>query len=161
MKPRNFFPIVIIFSLLFIFSCGESSYNTDYPSPTDDLDVDDVFPAKIFDLDREVVSLMKINEKDFRGTRATYGEAEDIVIEIINIRNEADYNTYIDKYLIPEIDKLSTHSRKNINGNWSGSGNDDLYKLYAWTHDNVIFKIKAKTELFEAAITEFNYISAN
>ena len=159
MKTRRFFPAVIIILILFLFSCGGSNYDTNYPPPESEALPDDVYPVKIADFDRVPIALMKIGEENFKGTRAVYGE-EDIVIEIISVRNDADYNIYIDKYLIPEIDKYSNHARGSFNGKWSGSGEDETHKLYAWHNKDHIYKIKARIELFDEVINEFNFISA-
>ena len=158
MKPFNrFLQLSLIVSLLFLFSCGGPSYNTDYEPPSQDADINEVFPETISGLEREV-TMLDIDKDFYLGVQAKYGD--DIVIEIIITKPEADHNKYIEDFLVPEIDKLSNNFRGNINGKWAGRGNDGDFRLYAWEHQRHLYKIKAKEEVFEDAVLLFNFISA-
>ena len=156
MKTQRFIQLGLIFSLIFLFSCG-GGYNTDFTPPDDDAALDDVFPTSINNLERETI-IMPIEDEDFKGIKAVYGN-EEIIIEVIRTGEGANSQTYIDNYLLPEIDKLPSHSRASVNGEWTGKGSDDRYKYYAWVNDIWIFKIQAEIDVFDVVINDFKFIS--
>ena len=156
MKTQRFIQLGLIFSLIFLFSCG-GGYNTEFTPPDDDAGLDDVFPTTINNLKRET-KIMEISDEDFKGIKAIYGE-DAIFIEVIRTGEGANPQTYIDEFLNPEIDKLPSHSRGSINGKWTGKGSDDKYKYYAWVNGIWLFKIQAKIDVFDAVINEFQFIS--
>ncbi len=148
---------ILLFSIFVLSACGGVNYNTDYLPPTSDTDAKEIFPEKIADLSREV-AIMDIAEENFKGVKAVYGSGE-IVIEVVRIVNDGIQEDYLEKYLYPKIDALSSHSRANINGKWAGSGHDSEYQLYAWQSEDWIFMIKAKKDLFMDVLENFDYIS--
>jgi len=159
MKTINLTKLCILFFSVTLFSaCGGVSYNTDYLPPTSDSDVNDIFPEKISGLEREVAVMSNITEENFKGVKAVYGSGE-IAIEVVRIVDDGVQEDYLEKYLYPQIDALSSHSRANINGKWKGSGHDSDYELYAWQSEDWIFMIKAKKELFKDVLENFDYIS--
>ncbi len=158
MKTLNLAKLsVLFFSLIFLVSCGGTSYNTDYLPPDPDTDVNDVFPEKIADLEREVAK-MDISDENFRGVKATYGGRE-IIIEVVRVMDGGNANDYLENFLYAKIDALSSHSRANINGKWTGRGSDSENKLFAWQSEDWIFMIKAKKDLFPDVLENFDYIS--
>ena len=157
MKTLNLAKLsVLVFSLIFLYSCGGASYNTDYLAPTPETDVNDVFPEKIADLEREVAK-MDISDENFRGVKATYGG--DITIEVVRVMDGGQAIDYLETFLYAKIDAMSSHSRANINGKWTGRGSDSENQLYSWQNEDWIFMIKAKKDLFPQVLEEFDYIS--
>ncbi len=158
MKSMTYLKTISLFCcIVFLFSCGGSSYNTDYLPPNTDADVKDIFPKTIVGLENEVAK-MDISDTDYRGVRATYGEGE-IKIEIVRNLKDGSTTNYIENFLYSKIDAFPNNSRVSVNGNWTGKGSDDKTKLFAWVNEDWIFLIESKKSLFDEVIVNFDYIS--
>lgn len=158
MKKKKIFSKLLLVVLIGLTTACGSSYNTDFAPPSENASIDDVFPATIDGMERQIENIKLPAE--FEGIKAFYGEKQ-ISIDVVRITQPDQVDRFVNEFLVPEIDKLQTNFRGNINGKWYGKGTgEDGSKVYAWINSNWAFYLQAQNEeLFDKAIEEFKFIS--
>ncbi|MEM7184352.1 MAG: hypothetical protein AAF518_25865 [Spirochaetota bacterium] len=149
--------IFLFFISLFVFLACDG-YNTNFPPPTAEMKLQQVFPESLGKYPRKGIKAMNPNKQ--KAFLAVYGES-DASIQLIVLASHNDANLYFKKFIVPEIDNLKNHSRGKVNGKWFGKGKGPNKELhYRWVNDKYIFAIQAKDkETFAVVVDGFSYIA--
>lgn len=159
-KATFYFPLIFLVSAsLFLAACGKG-YNTDFPPPSATAEIDEVFPANIDGLERNIQK-MNYGVDNIAGFKAEYGSSVDITIEVIQTNGPVDADNYFQNRIIPQFDSMPNHFRGNINGKWEASGTDGSGReWFAWVNQNWIFVMSGATgDLLDKAVKEFKYVA--
>ena len=155
MKKSILFSIGISIFMLFVTSCG-GGYNTEFPPPSEKAKLDEVFPMNIEGLEADIQPI-----KDTEGAvsyKASYGE--NIIISVMQFKNKKEADEFFKSEIVPVFDKMSSHSRAQVNGKWFAKGTDGSTEHYSWVNNNWIFGMYGKDKKhFANAVKAFKYIS--
>lgn len=155
MKHKNTFATFII-AVLLLTACN-LKYNTDFAPPAENPKYIDVYPETINDL-KITVERINVENPEIQGFNGVYGENE-IVISAYQTPSNEVAGAYFKDEIVPVFDKMSSHSRGSINGQWYASGSDGERKNYGWVNTNWIFVISGSNEVnFNAGIDAFKFI---
>ena len=151
--------IILLFPILLLIlsACGPD-YNTDFEPPPPNAKLDDVFPAEIFGMKRDVRRMQL--DHPLEGFTASYGEGK-ISIDAILTQGKSDADDYFKNSIAPEYDKMKNHFRGNINGKWSASGTgQNGRKWFAWVNNRWIFQLSGSDkDNLSKAIDAFKYVA--
>lgn len=150
-------PVVVFISVIFFSS---SQYETDFPPPSPNAGVNEVFPETINGKQRTLKKL-PIEDELYKGFQAWYGETQEIQISVVQSRDPAAADKYFENTIVPQIDTMPNHSRARVNGRWFAKGTDAHGgRWYGWVNRNWVFWVfGVNKKLLNQAIDEFSYIS--
>jgi hypothetical protein len=153
----NKFNAIILFVLLLITACGPD-YNTDFEPPPPNASLDEVFPAEIVGMKRNLERITLSHPLE--GFTATYGN-DKITIDAILSPNKETADNYFKEKIVPRFDEMKNHFRGNVNGRWSASGTDEKgRRWFGWVNNGWIFLLSGSDkDNLKKAIDAFKYIS--
>ena len=155
MKKSNVFKSSAVILMLILASCG-SSYNTDYTPPNEKAQLTEVFPMEIAGTKADIQPIKEVT--DGIAFEANYNEA--IKITVMQFKSKPESDAFFKAQVVPGFDKMTNHSRAQVNGKWYAKGSDSTGEHYAWVNNNWIFGIYAKdSKEFSKAVSAFKYIS--
>jgi len=148
-----------LFSLIFIMSCGTSSYNTNFENPDIKANPEDVFPENILKMPR-TITVMKMHSEDYGGVKAEYGDKE-ITIEVVVATSQDMANRYTKAKVIPRLEAYNENTIADSADKWLGKGTKDTGETIVALQNGLwIYLISASdSEKLTATVKEFKYIS--
>jgi hypothetical protein len=139
--------------ILFVYSCGMSpDYNLAYPTPPENAQLEDVFPAEI-DGEKGIVE-----NPSYGGINMNYGDVGSIYV--VRLENNEEAQSFFQNNLVDEFKDLSSNFSGNINGQFYAKAHSKTKRMFGWINKNYCFVLKASDkEGLETLVNAFKFIS--
>ena len=155
MKKSRILTIAISTLMLILVSCG-SSYNTEFAPPSQNAQLTEVFPQDIGGTKADIQPIKEVTTGI--AYEANYNDL--IKITVMQFKEKSEADAFFKAKVVPLFDKMTNHSRAQVNGKWYAKGSDNTGEHYAWVNQNWVLGIYAKDDAeFSKAVAAFNYIS--
>jgi hypothetical protein len=142
---------------VFLASCGDGGYNTEFAPPAGDEKYGDIFPKEVGGVAAKIEPL-SLDAARYEGAIASYGTGARVVI--VQTKDEAALDEYVKGTAVPKLESYGSRSSGKMNGVWKFRGSGDKGRLYGWQNGSWVFAVEASNDtLFDEAVSKFPYIS--